>query len=87
MQVKDGFLLRQVADNYVIIPVGEETLTVSGILSCNETGAFLWRQLETEKTADQLVTALLDEYEVSPEMAAADVERFTGELQSAGLLR
>ena len=87
MQAKDGFVLRQVAESYVIIPVGEETLSFSGILTCNETGAFLWRQLETEKTREQLTEALLAEYDVSPEVAAADVAHFTEDLESAGLLR
>lgn len=87
MRAKDGFLLRQVADRYVIIPVGEETLSFSGILTCNETGAFLWRQLESEKTQEQLTEALLAEYDVLPKVAAADVVHFTEELKSAGLLR
>ena len=87
MQAKESYVLRQVADNYVIVPVGEETLQYPGICTCNETGAFLWQQLQQERTPEQLTAALLEEYAVSPEVAAADVARFAQALQNAGLLK
>lgn len=87
MQVKDGFLLRQVAEDYAIVPIGEEVLEFSGILTCNETGAFLWKQLESDRTPEQLVDALLAEYEVSRTQAVVDVERFIEMLRASALLR
>lgn len=87
MQVKENYVLRQVADSYVIVPVGEEALQHQGICTCNETGAFLWQQLQQDQSREQLTAALLEEYEVPPDVAAADVERFVDALEKSGLLK
>lgn len=87
MKVKDGFLMRPVMDKFVIVPVGEQTLDFQGIITCNETGAFLWKCLQEEQTEETLTEALLSEYEVAPEQAAADVKQFVQLLQNAELLQ
>ena len=42
MKLKEDFLLRQVADTWVVMPIGQEMLDFNGMLTLNETGAFLW---------------------------------------------
>ena len=86
MKLKDGFVLREIAGNFFVVPVGSRTVDFSAMISLNETGAFLWKQLETEQTADSLLQALLDEYDVTAEVAQADVDRFIASLQEAELL-
>ena len=86
MKMKDGFLLREVGGRTVVVPVGAQTVDFHGILTLNETGAFLWRALQQPATAETLTAALLDEYEVTAEKAAADVERFLAALREKGLL-
>ena len=47
-----------------------------GMINLNETGAFIWNQLaEADRTEEELVEALLGEYDVSPEIAQRDVKR------------
>lgn len=46
MKLKENFVLRQVADTWVVLPVAEATLDFNGMLTLNETGAVLWRALE-----------------------------------------
>ncbi len=87
MILKDGFVLRQVAGHYLVVPVGAQTMNFNGIITLNETGAFLWQCLQTEKTADELTAALLEEYDVTAAMASADVSRFVKKLQEADLLK
>lgn len=86
MKIKDGFLLRQVANNYVVVPVGARTVDFRCILSLNETGAFLWERLSSGSTADQLTAALLTEYDVAETVAAGDVDAFLTTLREKGLL-
>jgi hypothetical protein len=47
----------------------------------------IWEILETPLTFSALVDRLVEEYRVSPETCAADVERFLGEMEREGLLR
>lgn len=86
MKFKEGFILRTVGTNHLVVPVGARTVDFRCLITLNETGAFLWQQLQEERTAEQLVAALLEEYEVTPEQAAADVAAFVTKLQEADLL-
>ena len=86
MKLKEGFILRTVGTNHLVVPVGARTVDFRCLITLNETGAFLWQQLQEERTAQQLAAALLEEYEVTPEQAAADVEAFAQRLQEADLL-
>lgn len=86
MKVKEGFLLRQVGSNAVIVPVGVQTVDFRCIITLNEVGAFLWQKLTAECTVSDLVEALLAEYDVTAEIATADVERFVASLREKNLL-
>ena len=86
MKLKEGFVLRQVADNWVVLPVGQASVNFNGMLSLNESGALLWRALEQGGDRDALADALLAEYEVEREEALADVEAFLTALTKAGCI-
>lgn len=86
MKIKEGFLLRQVGSNHVIVPVGVQSVDFRCIITLNEVGAFLWQKLATECTVADLVEALLAEYDVTAEIATADVERFVASLREKNLL-
>lgn len=86
MRVKGNYVLRQAAKTWVVMPLGQTTLDLNGILTLNETGALLWKALERHGGRDEMVRALTEEYDVAPDRAAADVERFLGKLADAGVL-
>ena len=86
MKRHGDFLLREVAGRQVIVPVGKQAAKFFGMISLNETGAFLWQQLETEQTVDSLAQALTGNYEVSEELARKDVEAFLEKLRPTGAL-
>lgn len=86
MKLKDGFVLRTVGANHLVVPVGAQTVDFRCLITLNETGAFLWQQLQEDRQAEELTAALLEEYEVTPAQAAADVAAFMDKLQEAGLL-
>ena len=79
MKLKDGFLLRQVAGKYVVIPTDDD-LDLSLMITLNETGAFLWEHLQSECDEAALVQALLKEYDVDADPAAACVTAFVRKL-------
>ncbi len=87
MKIKEGYLLREVAGNYIVVAVGEAVKEFNGLVNLNESAAFLWKQLEEDKTEEQLVAALLGEYEVEEQKAKEDVGTFVKKLQEAKLIK
>lgn len=86
MKIKNGFLLRQVGGNSVVVPVGAQSVDFRCLITLNEVGAFLWKKLEQDCSSADLVEALLGEYDVTADIAGADVERFVASLREKGLL-
>lgn len=86
MKIKDGFELREIADNYVVIPVESRVVDFSSIIMLNEVSAFLWLQLLEDKSENDLLEAVLSEYDVDKETAAGDIKVFVRELSAAGVL-
>lgn len=86
MKIKEGFLLRQVGDNHVVVPLGAQTVDFRCIITLNAVGAFLWEKMTTDFTVADMVTALLAEYDVTADVATADVERFVAALREKDLL-
>lgn len=72
----ENYILRKVAGTYALISVGANIANFNGFVQLNETAAFLWKQLETPKSAEELISALLAEFEVSREEASKDVMEF-----------
>ncbi|HIY37131.1 MAG TPA: PqqD family protein [Candidatus Paraprevotella stercorigallinarum] len=87
MKIKDGFELREVCGEKVILACGMNNIDFSKIVSLNETAAFLWTvAIEQEFTEDMLVKALLEEYEVDDETARRDVANVVSKWKEIGLL-
>lgn len=86
MKIKEGFLLRQVGGNNVVVPVGAQAVDFRCIITLNEVGAFLWEKMSADCTVADLVEALLAEYDVTADIATADVERFVANLREKSLL-
>ena len=87
MQIKKDFTIQKVGGSYIAVAVGETSKTFHGMVRLNETGAFLWRKMaEADVTVDELVEALLAEYEVDRETATRDVENLVNQFRESGIL-
>ena len=58
MKIKEGFVLKTIAGRTVAVPVGDNLGNLQLMLTLNESGAFLWKELENECTEDMLVEAI-----------------------------
>ena len=76
----ENYILRKVAGTYALISVGANIANFNGFVQLNETAAFLWKQLETPKSAEDLISALLEEFDVSQDEAQKDVTEFLEQL-------
>lgn len=86
MKIKDGFLLRTLGDAHVVVPVGQASVDLRGMITLNSTGAFLWEALQSEQTEQTLTAMLLETYDVEDSRAAEDVARFIQLLRQHELL-
>ena len=86
MKIKNGFVIEKVADSYLACATGELAESFNGFIRLNETGAFLWEQMQTPTTRDALIRALLAEYDVDAAGAGAAVDRFIAHLDAHGFL-
>lgn len=86
MKRSADFLLRDVAGTLVVVPVGAAVANFPGMITLNETAAYIWELLEQEQTVDSLVEAMSARYDAPAEMIREDVEALIGRLQSVGAI-
>ena len=86
MKIKDGFVMRKVGGGYVAVPILERAKEFNGMLRLNETGAFLYSQLMSDKSAQELVSLLAAEYGIGADEAEAGVRAFLETMEENGLL-
>lgn len=86
MKIKSGYILRSVADNNIVIPVGEESIKFKGVMTLSGSGAYLWKILcEKDVSEQELADALCEKYDVDAETALADVKKFVKAAYEKGL--
>lgn len=86
MKATKTMIMREIAGEYILIPVGEAATELFGLVSLNESGALLWEKLQQECTEKDLIEAVLAEYEVDEETAKTGVRRFLEKMRKENLL-
>ena len=86
MKRKDGFILQTIGEDTFAVAVTPAAATVGSMVKLNPTAAYLFELLETERTEEDCVAAILDRYGIDPAIAARDVHIFLTRLKEAGLL-
>lgn len=86
MKIKNGFLLKKVGGQNVVVALGEASRSFNGIIRLNDTGVFLWQKLQQETSEEQLLAALTAEYAIGEEQAKSDIAEFIAALRKAALL-
>lgn len=79
-KLKEGFILRQIAGENIIIPSGQD-LDLNMMITVNETGCFLWEKLQEGAEEKELVDAVLEEYDTDREHAESAVRTFITKLK------
>ena len=86
MKLSGEFVVRQVVDTIVAVPVGQTALRLNGMILLNEVSKTIWDQLEQGAELAQLVSAVTDAFDVSAEEAQADILEFCDKLRDMQLL-
>lgn len=87
MKIKEGFELREICGEQILLSHGVENIDFTKIISLNETAAFLWnRAVGHDFDKQMLVDALSEAYEVDEETVRKDVDRVVESWESIGIL-
>lgn len=86
MKINDDFYMKEVAGLNVVVATGDSAENMNAMINLNESAAFLWKQLESDITEDELIKRLTEEYDVDYEKASISVEKFISKLKEIGCL-
>ena len=87
MKIKSGFVLEKVGSSYLAVATGDAAKSFQGLIRMNETGAFMWNLVkDADKSCEELVDALLKEYDAPRELLLSDAKSFEKQLREAGIL-
>lgn len=86
MTIKKQLVKRNIAGDVILVPVGDSSLTLKGLITLNETAEFIWDRLADAADAAELAAALCSEYEVEPVEAMTDVEALLAQLKELEII-
>lgn len=86
MKIAQGFVLKKIADSYVVVPTGKNIVDFTAMITINETGAFIWNLLQENADLDYITQQMCSEYQIDSETAAADAQEFLTILEQNGVL-
>ncbi|MCR5204663.1 MAG: PqqD family protein [Lachnospiraceae bacterium] len=86
MKACNGFILRNIVGEYMLVPTGERMKSFNGTMMLNELAAFVWEQLQSPKSESELLNAVLAEYDIDEETASADLMTLLKKFQGLGII-
>jgi hypothetical protein len=86
MKLKDGFMLREIAGTWVVVPLGQRVVEFNGLMTLSDSGAYLWKMLERGAEMEELIGGIIEEYEIDKDTAKEDIDEFIGQIAEKGLI-
>jgi hypothetical protein len=88
MRTKKGFRLRELGGDYILIGESSELVNFNNIISLNESAAYLWENVQGKDfDVDTLTQLLLDEYDVTEDVAREDAQATIDDWKEIGIIR
>lgn len=85
MPIKNDYMLKNVGNEYMIIPTSNKNVNVSKIFNTNETGAFIFNNLKDNKSLGEILDLLKKEYNAPKDVLEKDLIEFINELKKRGI--
>lgn len=86
MRIKQGFVLREVAGETIVIATGEASKNFHGMVKLNQTGRDIWQGLMDGLSEEEIAAKLVDKYQIAQEKAAEDTRKLLAQMEQAGFL-
>jgi methyltransferase-like protein len=71
-----SIVTRKTGNEYVLVPVANNIADMNSVYTLNETGAFIWELIDGKKDVEDLIEAVINEYDIDRETALTDVMSF-----------
>lgn len=86
MKIKEGFVLRNIADEYIVMPTGGNIAKFDGAVALNDVSAFIFEKMKNPVSKEDLLIAVLNEYDVDSETAAKDIDALVSRFEEMGII-
>ncbi|MDD6847401.1 MAG: PqqD family protein [Oscillospiraceae bacterium] len=86
MKIKDGFMLRQFGEDYIVVAVGDDAEDFNKLITLNSVGAYIYNLLNNDMTYEEIVSAVLDKYDADRKTVENDINIFLADAKKAGLI-
>ena len=86
MQIKKKLLKRQIAGDAFLVPLGKDVYDSNGLFLLTELGEYIWDRLEKANSQEDILSAILEEYDVEESVARKDLEDFFEKLKEFGII-
>ena len=86
MKLKCEFILREIAGETMLIPVGQTALDYNGLICLNSVGAEIWKGLQQEKSEEEILADILEQFDVTQQVAQTDLKAFLDQLREKDFL-
>lgn len=84
MKKLEEFIVRQIADEYIMMPVGNTAIKFNGLVMANSTSAFIWENIEKINTVEEMTNLVCEEFDVEYEEAFLDISTIMDQMKKAG---
>jgi hypothetical protein len=86
MKIKEGYLLRHIADTYLVVPVGEMVVNFNGMMVLSDVSAKVWEYLGEDRTREQIIDYIIHTYDIDRGTAEGDIDHLIAQMESSGVL-
>lgn len=86
LNINKEVVYREILGQHILIPVGAALTDKTGLFNMSELGAFIWKLINESKNEDEILSAILEEYDVEKEVAKKDLEEFLSKLKEFGIV-
>ena len=86
MKKNPGFDLVEVAGEHLAVPVGEQSKSFHGVIALSKDAAYLLERMEEDRAESEIIALLTENFDITPDVATADFQRFLQEVVPVGLI-
>ena len=80
-QKNANFVFRRIENETILVPIKDNVGDMGSIYNLNQVAAFVWEQLDGQRSLEEVKQRLLEEYEVTAEQAGDDICEYIAQLQ------
>lgn len=86
MKIKKEFCMRNICGENTLVPIGETSLSFKGIIKINDIGSFIWNNIEKATNEEEIVSMVMDNYNLDLNQAKNDVDGFIKYLKNVNII-